>query len=164
MFCCAADRAGLTGHERTREDARLCVEVGAVLRAVVRQRRLRGLGRLPVFRLRGVKRRLQLGALLLLLFQRRQRRAALPGRVLRVPGLRGGHGQLRLFAQFPARSFQRLRGCVRPGARRIVVASLLRQPLALRPCLCAQRVELFIPPQRVFQPRDVLPPALDLRL
>ena len=134
------------------------------MRAVVRQRRLRGLGRLPVFRLRGVKRRLQLGALLLLLFQRRQLRAALHGRFLRVPGLRGGHGQLRLFAQFPARSFQRLRGCVRPGAYSVEVASLLHRPFAFRFRLRAQRVELFIPPQRVFQPRDVLPPALDLRL
>ena len=130
----------------------------------MRQRRLRGLGRLPIFRLRGGKRCAQFGALPLLLCQRCQLRAALRGRFLRVPGLRGGHGQLRLIAQFPARGLQRLCGRVRPGACRVEILLLLRQPFAFRLRLCAQRVELFIPPQRIFQPRDALPPALNLRL
>ena len=91
----AADRAGLPGHERAREDARLRVEIGAVLRAVVRQRRLRGLGRFLIFRLRGGERRFQLGALLPLRLQRRQLCTALRGRVLRVPGLRGILAQMR---------------------------------------------------------------------
>ena len=164
MFRRTADRAGLPGCERARKDARLCVEIGAVERAVVRQRRLCRLGRACVLLLRGFELFLQLGAPLALPVEFGQRLAPLFGRLLLLRGLLGGHGQLRLLGELLTCAFARLLRCLCLCARLLQRCGFLLQRFARGLGLCALLVQLLVLAERVLKPRDVLQQMLHVRL
>ena len=159
-----ADRAGLPGRERACKDARLRVEIGAVQRAVVRQRRLCRLGRLRVFLLRGFELFLQLGAPFALLVEFGQRLASLLGRLLLLRGLLGGHGQLRLLGELLTCAFARLLRRLCLCTRLLQRCGFLLQRFARGLGLCALLVQLLVLAERVLKPRDVLQQLLHVRL